>query len=77
MLSQLKANHGVVYATAIACFVLLGLEFAFGICHLVTLWAESGGIIWFQLFTWAIAVAPLTILALIFWFLHSQRGIGQ
>jgi hypothetical protein len=77
MQQKLKNNHGVIFAIAFICFGLLGGEFTFGIIHLITLWADSGGIIWFQAFTWIIAVLPLAILFYIFTLLHSQRGGGN
>lgn len=73
----LPQSHGIIFALGFTCFGILGAEFGFGISHLVTLWVEQGGIIWFQLATWAIAVLPLLILFFIFCSLHSQRGGGQ
>ena len=70
-------SHGIIFTLGFICFGLLAAEFGFGISHLATLWVDQGGIIWFQLFTWAIAVLPLLILFYLFTLLHSQRGGGQ
>lgn len=73
----LPQSHGIIFAIGFLCFGLLGAEFGFGISHLVTLWVDQGGVIWYQLFTWAIAVLPLLVLFYLFTLLHSQRGGAQ